>query len=31
MVIAAPEPKLEKRGKGGKAKPCRIMLNDTCL
>lgn len=31
MVIAAPEPKLEKRGKGGKAKACRIMLNDTCL
>jgi len=31
MVIAVPEPKLEKRGKGGKAKPCRIMLNDTCL
>jgi uncharacterized protein YkwD len=31
MVIAAPEPKREKRGKGGKAKPCEIMLNDTCL
>jgi len=31
MVIAAPEPKREKRGKDGKAKPCRIMLNDTCL
>ena len=31
MVIAAPEPKREKRGKGAKEKPCRIMLNDTCL
>jgi uncharacterized protein YkwD len=31
MVIAMPEPKREKRGKGGKAKPCQIMLNDTCL
>src|SRR5579859_4551086 len=30
MVIAAPEPKREKRGKGGKKKPCRIMINDTC-
>src|ERR1700744_4815258 len=27
MVIAAPEPKQEKRGKGGKEKPCRIMIN----
>jgi uncharacterized protein YkwD len=31
MVIAAPEPKSTKRGKGGKTEPCRIMLNDTCL
>jgi uncharacterized protein YkwD len=31
MVIAAPEPKREKRGKDGKEKPCRIMLNDTCI
>jgi len=33
MVIAAPEPKRENRGKGagGKEKPCRIMINDTCL
>ena len=31
MVIAAPEPKREKRGKDGKEKPCRIMINDTCL
>lgn len=31
MVIAAPEIKQEKHGKDGKAKPCRIMLNDTCL
>jgi uncharacterized protein YkwD len=31
MVIATPEPKREKRGKDGKAQPCRIMLNDTCL
>jgi uncharacterized protein YkwD len=31
MVIAAPEPKREKRGKGGKEKPCRIIINDTCL
>ena len=33
MVIAMPEPKREKigKGKGGKAKSCEIMLNDTCL
>ena len=31
MVIAAPEPKREKRGKGGKEKPCRLMINDTCI
>jgi uncharacterized protein YkwD len=31
MVIAAPEPKREKRGKDGKEKPCRLMINDTCL
>jgi len=31
MVIAAPEPKREKSGKGGKEKPCRLMINDTCL
>jgi len=31
MVIAAPEPKREKPGKGGKEKPCRLMINDTCL
>jgi uncharacterized protein YkwD len=31
MVIAAPEPPREKRGKGGKKEPCRIMINDTCL
>jgi uncharacterized protein YkwD len=31
MVIAAPEPMRDKRGKGSKVKPCRIMLNDTCL
>jgi hypothetical protein len=31
MVIAAPEIKQEKRSKDGKLKPCRIMLNDTCL
>jgi hypothetical protein len=31
MVIATPAPKLEKRGKGGKLEPCRIMINDTCL
>ncbi len=33
MVIAGPEPKRVKRGKGGtgKEEPCQIMLNDTCL
>jgi Cysteine-rich secretory protein family len=31
MVIAAPEPTREKRGKGGKEKPCRLMINDTCI
>ena len=33
MVIAMPEPKREKlgKGKGGKAKSCEIMINDTCL
>ena len=35
MVIAAPEPAREKHGKGGnkggKEKPCRLMINDTCL
>ncbi|HET7887988.1 MAG TPA: CAP domain-containing protein [Bradyrhizobium sp.] len=31
MVIAAPEPKREKHGKGGKKESCRIMINDTCL
>jgi hypothetical protein len=33
MVIAGPEPKREGRAKGanGKEKPCRLMLNDTCL
>jgi len=33
MVIAGPEPKREGSAKGrdGKEKPCRLMLNDTCL
>jgi Cysteine-rich secretory protein family len=33
MVIAAPEPTREKHGKGAgaKEKPCRLMINDTCL
>jgi len=33
MVIAMPEPKREKHGKGsgGKKETCRIMINDTCL
>ena len=33
MEIAGPEPKRIERGKGadGKEKPCRLMLNDTCL
>ncbi len=33
MVIAGPEPKREGPGKGkdGKEKPCRLMLNDLCL
>jgi len=31
MVIAGPELKQKKRGKDGKEKPCRLMLNDLCL
>jgi uncharacterized protein YkwD len=33
MVIAGPEARRVKRGKGatGKEEPCQIMLNDTCL
>lgn len=33
MVIAGPEPERRGRTKGanGKEKPCRLMLNDTCL
>jgi hypothetical protein len=33
MVIAGPEPKDTRRGKGtgGKTAPCELMLNDTCM
>jgi uncharacterized protein YkwD len=31
MVISGPEPTREGSAKGGKAKPCRLMLNDLCM